>query len=121
MKIYIICPVRNITESQVAEIENYVAELEKQGYKVHYPPRDVNQNDETGYNICEAHRYAMYTCDRVDIFWDINSKGSHFDLGMAFALKKEWKLVKAFQEDNSGKSYLKVIKLVEQMFLEDYC
>jgi hypothetical protein len=114
MKIYLICPVRNITEQQSEEIKKYVELLELDGHEVHYPPRDVNQNDETGYNICVAHRFAMINCDRVDIFWDVRSSGSHFDLGMAFVLDKEVKLVKEFVEDNNGKSYLKVIKKMEE-------
>jgi hypothetical protein len=110
MKIYLICPVRNITEEQNQEIKEYVELMERDGNKVHYPPRDVNQNDETGYNICLSHKTAIVSCDRVDIFWDVHSSGSHFDLGMAFSLNKKIKLVKAFIEDSNSKSYLKVIK-----------
>lgn len=113
---YIICPVRNISLEQQKEIDGYVLSLEKQGINVHYPPRDVEQNDPTGFNICFSHRQALLISDEVHIFWDINSKGSHFDLGMAFALGKKLVLVKSYQPDNEGKSYLKVIKESNENF-----
>ena len=113
MKIYLICPVRNVTEEQKKEIDDYVATQEAEGNKVHYPPRDVNQNDETGFNIVVAHRRAMKKCDRVDVFYDKNSTGSHFDLGMAFMEGKKIKLIKAYQEDNAGKSFVKIMKMLE--------
>ena len=106
--VYIICPVRNGTPSGVLR---YVEKLEEDGLKVYFPPRDTNQKDETGYNICLSHYRAMQVVKEVHIFWDVNSKGSHFDLGMAFALKKKIKLIKSYTPDTPGKSYLKVIKL----------
>ncbi len=111
--IYLICPVRNISPSQQTEIADYVRNNEIDGVKFHYPPRDVDQSDSTGYNICVSHREAMEMCDEVHIFWDSNSKGSHFDLGMAFALHKKIKLVKCFDEDGTTKSYVKVMKEIE--------
>ncbi len=110
MRVYLICPVRNISPGQQQEIEQYVYGLEINGYVVHYPPRDVEQNDPTGVDIVLAHRQAMKNCGRVDIFWDVNSSGSHFDIGMAIILGKKLRLVKAFQDDSEGKSYLKVIQ-----------
>lgn len=114
MYIYIIMPVRNITDEQKEEIEDYVAMLEKEGHKVHYPPRDVNQDDETGINIVMGHKQAMVHCDRVDIFWDKTSSGSHQDLGMAIMAEKPLYLVKTYQEDSPGKSYVKIIKILEE-------
>ena len=113
MYIYIVCPVRNVTLEQTKEIDNYVVSLEREGHKVHYPPRDVNQNDETGINIVDSHKAAMRDANRVDIFWDKTSSGSHFDLGMAIMASKDIKLVKTYQEDNAGKSYVKVMKILE--------
>jgi len=63
-----------------------------------------------GIDICNAHAKAMRECDAVGIVWDVDSKGSHFDLGMAFILSKPVTLLKALQPDVGGKSYLKVIK-----------
>ena len=110
MKIYLICPVRNITEEQQKGIKRYVYETEQSGDVVHYPPRDVNQDDPLGVNICKLHRQAVKDCDEVHIFWDSTSKGSHFDFGMAFALGKPIKLIKHYQPDIAEKSYLKVNK-----------
>lgn len=112
MKIHLICPVRNVTEEQQKEIDDYCASLETEGHTVHNPKYAVDQNDETGYNICIGHLRSMSEACRVDVFWDVTSKGSHFDLGMAFALEKEVKLVKIYQPDNEGKSYVKVMGLM---------
>jgi nucleoside 2-deoxyribosyltransferase len=114
MYIYVVCPVRNVTKEQTQEIDDYVFMLEREGHRVHYPPRDVNQDDETGINIVKAHMKAMKAVDRVDIFWDKTSSGSHFDLGMAMIVDKPLKLVKTYQEDNAGKSYVKVMKIMER-------
>ena len=116
-RVYIICPVRNITQEQQKEIDEYVKKLEKEGISVHYPPRDVDQSDPLGFDICSAHREALEESDEVHIFWDVNSKGSHFDLGMAFAFSKDVRLIQFYQNDNKGKSYLKVIKWCEFLSL----
>jgi hypothetical protein len=111
-KIYLICPVRNITDEQKREIDEYVAYQERLGNEVHYPPRDVDQTDATGWNICAQHRQAMKGCTRTDVFWDSQSSGSHFDLGMAFMMEEmPVKIVKAYRPDNEGKSFLKMMKM----------
>jgi hypothetical protein len=113
-KVYIICPVRKATPEITTQIQDYVTELENQGCEVHFPPRDVEQDDPSGgYNICMAHRKAMLESNEVHIFWDRESTGSHFDFGMAFALGKKIKLVKLFGADTNGKSYLKVIRRLD--------
>jgi len=120
MKIYIICPVRNVTPEQKKEIDDYVANLEKEGHTVHYPPRDVNQNDETGWNILAQHRAIMKTCNRVDVFWDKTSMGSHFDLGMAFMMEQmPIKLVKKYQDDTPGKSFVKAMMMWSGEIMEE--
>jgi hypothetical protein len=87
MKIYLICPVRNINEEMKEQIDGYVAEMESQGHFVHYPPRDVDQSDPVGDNIITKHRFAMLQSDEVHIFFDPDSKGSCFDLGMFWMMK----------------------------------
>lgn len=106
MKIYLICPVRNPT----INCSGLVAAAEKNDYVVHYPPRDVNQDDPTGERICREHLAAMKDCAQVWVVWDANSKGSHFDFGMAYALGKPIKLIGAVQPDSDGKSYYKVLE-----------
>lgn len=85
--VYLICPVRRCTPEVRAEMDGYVANLERLGYEVHYPPRDVDQsNDDGGVRICIEHLDAMLGVDEVHIWWDNESSGSHFDLGMAYML-----------------------------------
>lgn len=102
-KIYIICPVRNATMYQLHMMDEYVADLRAAGNNVHYPPDSVPQNDPTGQTINHLHRIAMEDCDEVHVFWDADSFGSHFDLGMAFALHKEIVPIYKFREDPVGK------------------
>lgn len=111
MKIYIICPVRGGVPGDVAQ---YVQALEEDGHVVHFPPRDAPQLDPTGVLICDCHKGAMICSDEVHVFWDVDSKGSHFDLGMAYALDKKIKLVKTYKPDNDGKSYVKVMRIWEK-------
>lgn len=117
--IYLICPVRNITPEQQTIIDEYVKHLEIKGFEVHYPPRDVDQDDPTGMGICLAHAEAMERCGYVHIFWDGKSTGSHFDLGMAFMAHKPVYLVQSFTPDNEGKSYFKVIREMEKWDMAD--
>lgn len=136
LNVYVICPVRGVTEEEdlymkefvdiaesahkglpyldgqeITDFENIFAN-DLNGYKVkcHFPPRDVNQDDPTGYDICHSHLYAMEKAKEVWVFWNSSSKGSHFDLGMAFALQKPLRLIKCFDADGSQKSYVKVME-----------
>lgn len=91
-QVYLICPVRGSTIQQRIDMDDYVIDLEKTGkYKVHFPPRDVNQsNDDGGVRICYEHVDAMAQCDEIHVWLDENqgmSVGSHFDLGMAFVFR----------------------------------
>jgi hypothetical protein len=112
MKIYIICPVKNIQPHQKDFIIRYMMDIANKGHKIH-SWLDVDQDDSTGYNITMGHLKGMESCDEVHIFWDKNSYGSHVDLGMAIALKKPIKLILQYQDDIESKSYLKVIKEIE--------
>lgn len=117
MFIYILCPVTKATPEQIELLERHTKELESEGHTVHLPHRDVEQDpsrDSVGYTICALHREAMEEADRVDILWDYTSNGSHFDLGMAFALRKPLYLIDVAHPDWGGRSFLKVIQtLVE--------
>ena len=109
MKIYVICPVRAVDETQKKICDLYVEGLEDKGHEVFYPHREVNQADPTGFQIICQEYEAMKDCDAVHVIWDVNSYGSHFDLGMAFALGKEIHIELAFEADRPGKSYQKAI------------
>ncbi len=114
MKIYIICPVRAAEPGVTDAIREYANNLRAEGHEVHFPPDDVNQSDETGFQICCEHLRAMKSADRVDVFWDSQSFGSHFDLGMAFALGTKVNAVMPLCPDRTGKSYWKVITLLHE-------
>jgi nucleoside 2-deoxyribosyltransferase len=109
VKIYLIMPVRIADPGITALAQAHAEMLEREGHEVHYPPRDAPQDDPTGQAICETHRRAMQEADRVDVLWDIASKGSHFDLGMAYALGKSINPVLCVGDDPEGKSYWKAV------------
>jgi nucleoside 2-deoxyribosyltransferase len=77
----------------MSETAELVRELEQDGWAVHWPPRDTDQMDQTGYRICEDNREAIRRADVVFVVWDGKSKGSLFDLGMAFAMEKPVRVV----------------------------
>jgi hypothetical protein len=83
-----ICPVRNCDPALRRLTDEYVSRLETDGYHVYYPPRDADQSDDgVGLAVNESNRKAMLLADEVHVFWDPQSYGSHFDLGMAFVLQ----------------------------------
>ena len=108
-KTFLICSIRNATESQIKECESVVKTLEDEGYIVHWPYRDTDQNDKTGYNICKTNACAIRKADCVHVVWDDNSAGSHFDLGVAFSYNK--KIIPVSLPDyKSGKSFPNMIR-----------
>ena len=109
MNIYVICAVRNAAPEKVSRIRAYVEQQRSLGHHVHFPPDDAPQDDPTGVEICRVHLEAMKSADEVHIFWDVNSKGSHFDLGMAYALGKRLNPIACDGVDGKEKSYWKVI------------
>lgn len=109
MRIYVVCSVAGGTPPIVAE---HVARMEAAGHEVHFPPRDVEQDDPTGgERICREHREAMLAADRVDVFYDEGSGGSKFDLGMAYVLDRPLDLIAVIAEDSTkAKSYLRMLR-----------
>lgn len=85
VKTFLICPVRGHDSN---DTEEYVRALEDNGYDVHWPHRDTDQNDDIGFRICRDNLEAMKESDVVHVVWDGKSQGCLFDLGMAFALGK---------------------------------
>jgi len=83
MKVFVICPIRNVDQTVV---KDYVRGLEVLGYEVYYPARDTNQNDPSGLQICKDNFKALRDSDEVHIIWDGKSEGVLFDCGMTFAL-----------------------------------
>ena len=88
-KIFLICPVRNATESQKKWIEEFVKEKINDGYTIHAPHLHTVQSDLFGgYAICKQNANAVATSEEIDIYYDQSSTGSVFDLGVAYALNK---------------------------------
>lgn len=115
MKIYIICPVRQINKVRMIEIVSYVKSLEDEGHEVFLPFRDIDQKL-SGFDIVNIERKVIEGTDRVDIFWCTRSKGSHVDLGMAIAFNKIIKLVKVCEKGTSEKCYCNVIKKIVENY-----
>lgn len=112
MKIFLICPVRNASNDQIKKMQDYIVGLEKTGYEVFYPARDNPHEltDDIGYTICKTNHEALYNSDEVHIFFDKDSKGSLFDIGMTFAHGKN--IVIANPNDlihTKGKSFSNMI------------
>ena len=93
MQIFLICPVRGITDEEKNAIVRYVLNLVRSGHMVHWPPRDTDQNDSVGLRICQDNRQAIEEAEEIHVWWNEKSQGSLFDFGMAFALRKKIVLV----------------------------
>lgn len=105
MKIFIICPVR---KSEIAnELEQYAQQLESEGHAVHLPHRDTNQTA-SGLEICKQNKSAIESADEVHIFYNPDSQGIHFDMGVAFALGKRICVVKNVTLE-PGKSFARML------------
>lgn len=111
MNIFLICPVRNVNPEFRERLDRFVAALERDECKVYYPPRDTDQNDDTGLRICKDNRAALWNADIVYFTWDGQSQGCLFDAGMAFAFGKKIIIVEGFvpKEMKTGKSFINMI------------
>lgn len=103
---FLICPVRGVDPSLWGAI---VANLEQEGWTVHFPPRDTDQNDPDGYRICIDNMEAITVANAVHVIWDGKSQGCLFDLGMAFALGKRVIPV-SLPEPSEGKSFQNMVR-----------
>lgn len=85
-KVFIICPVREIKEEVKIKLTAYIMKLESEGHEVYWPYQDnPHQNtDKIGISICEYNRKKMLMADEVHVWYDKNSTGSIFDIGMFF-------------------------------------
>lgn len=91
---FFICPVRNASEKEKKFLDLYVQAFEDQGKIVHYPERDTNQSpyikgiNTGGYNICLQNAKAIAQSQTIAIYYNKQSVGSMFDLGVAYDLIK---------------------------------
>lgn len=84
-KSFLICPVRGHDPLEFLAV---VKALEADAYSVHWPPRDTDQRDAIGLQICRDNAAAIAAAEVVHVVWDGVSQGCLFDLGVAFALRK---------------------------------
>jgi len=112
MKTFLICPVRGVDPEST---KRFVEQLEKEGFDVHWPPRDTDQDDDTGLRICKDNLSAIKNAGTVHLVWDGKSQGCLFDLGMAFALGKVV-VPLSLPERTTGKSFQNMIaKYAEEL------
>lgn len=113
MRIFLICPVRGITNEERIATEAYVLALESSGNTVYWPPRNTNQDDPIGLRICSDNRQAIKDADEVHVWWNGKSEGSFFDLGMTFALNKKIILANPdLVQGTQGKSFGNVLHAI---------
>ena len=114
-KVFIICPVRGMNEKERSHLETYVTALEKDGHVVHYPPRDTDQGDPVGLDICSQNKRALLEADEVHVYWNASSEGSKFDMGMAFAADKPIHIInKEDVQKTEGKSINNVVLALDR-------
>jgi len=105
--VYLLSPVRNVTEDQTKVIAEYAKSLETPGIRLFNPVNDAPQQDATGYNIVMAELNFMHEAaldgGRADVLWNMGggkpSEGSRVDIGIALALGLEINLVTVFNAD----------------------
>lgn len=115
MNVFIICPVREVTPEERNTIISHVERLERSGHKVHWPERNTNQvGDPIGLRICTDNRRGIQQAHEVHVFWNGKSKGSFFDLGMAFMAEKPIRLINNV-EPSETKSFENVLLALREM------
>ncbi len=92
-RIYLVSPVRNLTEDIKIKLLAYTEKLEKEGCIVKLPFRDTNQIDEIGLRITKEHIEDIIWADEIHIWLRIEndkiaSEGSLFDCAQALIAKK---------------------------------
>lgn len=104
--VYLLSPVRNVTEDQALKISEYAMKLGEAGAILFNPVKDAPQQDATGYNIVMAELNFLHEAakngGRVDVLWNAGgtlSEGSRVDVGMALSLGLPINLVEIFSAE----------------------
>lgn len=92
-EIYLVSPVRDVSYEEKKFLDHYVSDLEQRDITVHYPLRDVNQDDESGLRILAKNKEIMENSKEVRVYWTGKNDERLFDLGMAFILEKPITLI----------------------------
>lgn len=106
-RMFIICTVRGASDEYKKKLEDYVTQKEAEGWEVHLPHRDTDQNV-SGYEICSQNARAIAMAHEVHIFYNPNSQGTHFDMGVAFAFGRKIVVVENV-EYGEGKSFPRML------------
>jgi hypothetical protein len=104
--VYLLSPVRNVTDDQALAIAEHAKSLDKPGIRLFNPVKDAPQQDATGYNIVMAELNFMHEAalngGRADVLWNMGgrpSEGSRVDIGIALALGLQINLVTVFNAE----------------------
>ncbi len=108
MNIYIISSVREASPELRERLEKHVRRLEASGHTVYLPHRDTDQN-QSGSKICYANDRAISNADEIHVFYNSSSQGSHFDLGIAYALNKSIRIIEP-EPFKEGKNFMQVLR-----------
>ncbi|NLV90133.1 MAG: hypothetical protein GX032_01510 [Tenericutes bacterium] len=93
-KLFLICPVKDANKEQLEKMRKYLKQKRDEGYLTHFPHDDTNQVDSLGgYNICKENGNAIGSSSEVHIYYEPSSRGSAFDLGMAYYMKKSLHII----------------------------
>ncbi len=118
--VFIICSVRDADNATRKKLEAYKRSLEAQGYKVHLPHLDTNQ-EASGHDICLQNMKKILEADEIHIFFVSTSYGSHFDLGVTFlaCYLDQNKIIKVIENneivDDKGQTKMLLFKSFGQM------
>lgn len=104
--VYILSPVRKVTDEQSAAIESHVLKVKADNNVVFNPKIDAPQADSTGYNIVMTELNFLHQASknngRIDIFWNLGgspSEGSRVDMGMGYTLGLRYNLIDVFNKE----------------------
>lgn len=105
--VYLLSPVRKVTEDQAKVIAEHAKKLKDAGAILFNPVVDAPQQDTTGYNIVMSELNFLHEAakngGRVDVLWNAGgepSEGSRVDVGIALSLGLEIRLIDVFNLEN---------------------
>ena len=123
--VYLLSPVRNVTEEQALTIAEHAKSLDVPEIRLFNPVKDAPQQDATGYNIVMAELNFLHEAaksgGRVDILWNAGgtpSEGSRVDIGIALALGLDLNLIHIFNNENPTGPQI-CFKMITGMYAEN--
>jgi len=106
--VFLISPVRKLDAETEELLSHLVDYAERNGDVVHWPKIDTDQSG-NGTAICQQNRQAIINADEVWLWWQADSQGSLFDLGIAWGLKKPLKIISGDLKYTEEKSFDNVL------------